>query len=245
MADYIYGSRSIIEALDAGQTLEKVFVDQEHQSDLSKELYNRLKEARIKWSTVPVQKLESLAKGGNHQGVVARVSAIEFADLETILDGLNESDPVTFLITDGVTDVRNLGAMIRTASCTGVTAVIVPAIGNAPINMDAIKTSAGAAYTVPICRPAHIKDALFQLQASEVTLCAASEKSDSSIYEHEFTPRTAIIMGSEERGVHKSVLGMCDARLRLPIVGPIGSLNVSVAAGAILFERVRQLNLSK
>ena len=145
-----------------------------------------------------------------------------------------------FLLLDQLTDVRNFGAIIRTAECTGVNGIVIQNQGSAPLNADAIKTSAGAAFKVPICRVNHLKDAMFLLQASDIKLIAATEKTEDTVYDVDFTQPSAIIMGSEHRGVNPSILKMVDAKAKLPLLGTIESLNVSVACGAFLYEAVRQ-----
>jgi len=173
--------------------------------------------------------------------VVAKISPINFVDLENLLNELsNQAITPLFLVLDQITDVRNFGAMIRTAECCGVNAIIIPNQGNAPLNADAIKTSAGAAFRVPICKVDHIKDALFLLQASEIQLVAATEKTTHTIYEVDFKKPSALIMGSEDKGISNSVLKLVEIKAKLPMLGTIESLNVSVACGVFLYEVIRQ-----
>jgi len=237
----IFGIRSVIEAINAQQTIEKVFFQKGLQGPLYSELNALIKRNNIATSFVPVEKLESLSKFQNHQGVVARISPIDFVAIETLIENTleKETNPL-FLILDHITDVRNFGAIIRTAECTGVDGIIIPESGSAPVNAATIKTSAGAAFSIPICRVNHIKDALFHLQASDITIVAATEKTDKSIYEIDLTNPSAIIMGSEDRGVNPSVLKLVDHKAKLPLLGSIESLNVSVACGVILYETIRQ-----
>lgn len=237
----IFGIRAIIEAINSGATIQKIYLQKDLKGSLFSELNGLIKEQRISTSFVPIEKLNHLSKNNNHQGVVATISPIDFQDLEKIVDKVieNNTNPL-FLLLDQVTDVRNFGAIIRTAECTGVNAIIIQNQGNAPLNADAIKTSAGAAFKVPICRVNHLKDALFILQASDIQLVAATEKTENTIYEVDFTKPTAIIMGSEHRGVNPSILKMVDAKAKLPLLGEIETLNVSVACGAFLYEVVRQ-----
>ena len=169
------------------------------------------------------------------------ISPIEFFTLEKLIDmGMNDTSAPIFLILDQLSDVRNFGAIIRTAACTGVTGIIIQQQGSAPVNSDTIKTSAGAAFKVPICRVNHIKDAIFALQASNVKIVAATEKTDQLIYGINFNQPIAVVMGSEHKGIHLSVLKIADYRAKLPLLGTIDSLNVSVACGAFLYEAVRQ-----
>ncbi len=235
----IFGIRAVIEAINTGKTVEKVYLQKGLSGTLFSELHQLLRAKHITTSFVPVEKLNRLSKNGNHQGVIAQTTAISFADLDTIIQENKENSPL-YLLLDRISDVRNFGAIIRTAECTGVTAIIIQQQGNAPVNADAIKTSAGAAFKVPICKVAHIKDAIFQLQEAEVQLIAATEKTENLLYDVDFTGSTAIIMGAEDKGIHKSILKMADQKAKLPLLGEIESLNVSVACGAFLYEAVRQ-----
>lgn len=237
----IFGIRAIIEAINSGATIQKVYLQKDLKGNLFTELNGLIKEHRIATSFVPVEKLNHLSKNSNHQGVAATISPIDFHDLEQLIDTTIENgETPLFLLLDQLTDVRNFGAIIRTAECTGVNGIIIQNQGSAPLNADAIKTSAGAAFKVPICRVNHLKDALFLLQASNIQLIAATEKTDDTIYDVNFTKPSAIIMGSEHRGVNPSILKMVDRKAKLPLLGSIESLNVSVACGAFLYECVRQ-----
>ena len=186
------------------------------------------------------KKLDKLTQG-NHQGAVATLSQIDFQDFETTIESILETEEKPlFLLLDGITDVRNFGAIIRTAECTGVHAIIVSKSGSAPLNDIAIKTSAGAAFNLPIIKVDHLKDAVYYLQSSNIQLVAATKKTENSIYDANFTLPSAVIMGSEERGINPSILKIVDQKIKLPILGKIESLNVSVACGAVLYEVVRQ-----
>ena len=237
----IFGIRAIIEAINSQQTIEKIFLQKGLQGSLYSELNSLVKKNNIATSFVPVEKLETLTKFQNHQGVVARISPIDFVDIETLIEeSLDKEEKPLFLILDHITDVRNFGAIIRTAECTGVNGIIIPESGNAPVNAATIKTSAGAAFSIPICRVNHIKDALFHLQAVEINIVAATEKTNKSIYEIDLSVPTAIIMGSEDRGINPSVLKLVNHKVKLPLLGKIASLNVSVACGVVLYETIRQ-----
>ncbi len=237
----IFGIRAIIEAIESGTTINKVYLQKGLRGELFFQLEKILKKHKISTSVVPTEKLDRLSKHNNHQGAVAQISPIDFANLEDILEELqdNEKTPL-FLLLDQLSDVRNFGAIIRTAECTGVDAIIIQKSGSAPVNAETIKTSAGAAFKVPICKVDHIKDAIFQLKAYDVKLVAATEKSENSIYEVDFKQPIAIVMGSEHKGVSNSVLKMVDYKAKLPLLGEIESLNVSVACGVFLYEAVRQ-----
>ncbi len=237
----IFGIRAIIEAINSGSTISKVYLQKDLRGNLFSELNSLIKKKGFTVSNVPIEKLDRLSKYNNHQGAVAQISPVEFHDLDTLIEKTLEENKVPlFLVLDQLSDVRNFGAIIRTAECTGVNGIIVQKNGSAPVNAETIKTSAGAAFKVPICKVDHIKDALFILQASEIKTVAATEKTDNSLYDIDFNQPIAIIMGSEHRGVNPSVLKMVDYKAKLPLLGEIESLNVSVACGAFLYETVRQ-----
>jgi len=233
----IFGLRAIIEAINAGKTIEKIYIQKGLSGHLFSELNSLIKKHSISTSHVPVEKLNNLSKHQNHQGVIAKISIIDFYDLETILEKNKNS---LYLLLDHITDVRNFGAILRTAECTGVDAVIISSQGSAPLNADAIKTSAGAAFKIPICKVNHLLDAIYQLQAEDIQIVAITEKTDASIYQIDFNKPTALIMGSEYKGITPSILKISDVKAKLPLLGEIESLNVSVACGVALYEVVRQ-----
>ena len=237
----IFGIRAIIEAIESNASINKVYLQKGLRGDLFFELDKLLKKNKVSTSVVPTEKLDRLSKHNNHQGAVAKISPVEFHDLETLLETTleNNKKPI-FLLLDQLSDVRNFGAIIRTAECTGVSGIIIQKNGSAPVNADTIKTSAGAAFKIPICKVDHIKDAMFQLQAADVKLVAATEKTENSVYDVDFNQPIAIIMGSEHKGVSNSVLKMVDYKAKLPLLGEIESLNVSVACGVFLYETIRQ-----
>ncbi|ESU27326.1 putative tRNA:rRNA methyltransferase [Flavobacterium limnosediminis JC2902] len=236
----IFGIRAIIEAINAGKEVDKVFIQKDAQGDLMQDLMKTMKKNSINFSYVPVEKLNRLTSN-NHQGAVATIAPISFVSLETLVEGVIESGKKPlFLILDQLSDARNFGAIIRTAECTGVDGIIVQKQGSAPVNGDTVKTSAGAVFNVPICKVDHIKDAIFYLQGSGIKTVAATEKTEQNIYDIDFSEPVAIIMGSEDRGVNPSVLKIVDEKAKLPMFGTIGSLNVSVACGAFLYETIRQ-----
>lgn len=236
----IFGLRAIIEAVNSGEQIDKVFLQKGLRGELFNELEQVLRQAKINSSYVPVEKLNRLSKG-NHQGAVAQISPVAFHDIEDLVMSVIESGKTPlFLLLDQLSDVRNFGAIVRTAECTGVSGIIIQKKGGAPINGDAIKTSAGAVFKIPICKVDHIKDAVFHMQASGIKVIAATEKAKSLIYDVDLKTPCAIIMGSEGRGINPSVLKAVDEHAKLPILGEIESLNVSVACGAFLYEAVRQ-----
>lgn len=236
----IFGIRAIIEAIHAGKEVDKVFIQKDAQGDLMQDLMKTMKKNSINFSYVPVEKLNRLTSN-NHQGAVATIAPISFVSLEAMVEKVIESGKKPlFLILDQLSDARNFGAIIRTAECTGVDGIIVQKQGSAPVNGDTVKTSAGAVFNVPICKVDHIKDAIFYLQGSGIKTVAATEKTEQNIYDIDFNEPVAIIMGSEDRGVNPSVLKIVDEKAKLPMFGTIGSLNVSVACGAFLYETIRQ-----
>ncbi|NRD24774.1 23S rRNA (guanosine(2251)-2'-O)-methyltransferase RlmB [Winogradskyella litoriviva] len=236
----IFGIRAIIEAVKSGKTIDKVFMQKGLHGDLFKELESIIRSESINSSYVPVEKLNRLTRG-NHQGAVAQISPIAFHDIDDLVSSVLESDKTPlFLLLDHLSDVRNFGAIVRTAECTGVNGIIIQKKGGAPINGDTIKTSAGAIFKIPICKVDHIKDAVFHMQSSGIRVIAATEKAENYLYDVSFKEPCAIIMGSEGRGINPSVLKVVDDQAKLPILGEIESLNVSVACGAFLYEAVRQ-----
>jgi len=237
--EYIYGIRAIIEAIEAGKEIAKVYLLKEGDGVLYQQLKKLCNKQNISTSYVPVEKLNHLAKG-NHQGAVASISPVEFEDLEEVLEQNSDNNAAIYLLLDGITDVRNFGAILRTAECTGVKAVVIAESGSAPVNADTVKTSAGAAFNIPICKVNHIKDAVYILQSYGIATAAADEKANQYIYDTDLNKSIALIMGSEDKGVNPSTLKIVDHHIKLPMRGSIASLNVSVACGAMLYEIVRQ-----
>src|SRR5690606_31572218 len=236
----IFAIRAVIEAIKSGENIDKIFLQKGLQGDLFRELEQLLKKERLNSSYVPVEKLNKLTTK-NHQGAVAQIAPITFYELEDMVSKAIESDKTPlFLLLDQISDVRNFGAIIRTAECTGVSGIIIQKKGGAPVNGDTIKTSAGAIFKMPICKVDHIKDAVYYLQASNIKVVAATEKTENNLYDIDFTEACAIIMGSEGKGINPSILKIADDTAKLPILGDIESLNVSVACGAFLYEVVRQ-----
>lgn len=241
--EMIFGIRAVIEALDAGKTLDKILLRRDMSSALARELMEKLEGIPTPVQKVPVEKLNQFTDK-NHQGVIAFLSPIEFTPLENLLPMLFEEGKTPFLVVlDGVTDVRNFGAIARTCACAGADAIVVPARGGAAINGDAIKTSAGALHSLPVCKVENMQDALRYLRDSGVTLVAATEHATKQYTEADFSGPVAILMGSEDIGIHPANLDLCDTRVKLPMAGTIESLNVSVAAGIFIYEVIRQRSL--
>ena len=240
----LYGLRAILEAIEANKSIDKVFLQKGLRGELFGQLEHEIRKNGINCSYVPVEKLNRITTN-NHQGAVAQIAPISFYELDRLVSVVKETkENPLYLILDQLSDVRNFGAIIRTAECTGVDGIIIQKSGSAPINGDTIKTSAGAVFNIPICKVDHIKDAIFYFQASEIQVVAATEKTDQMLYDIDFQSATAIVMGSEGKGVSTSVLKLVDAKAKLPMYGSIASLNVSVACGAFLYEVVRQRHSS-
>jgi len=238
--NYIFGIRAIIEAVQAGKTIDKLFIQKGLHNDLFAELWKLVREKRINYKHVPLEKINRLTRK-NHQGVFAFISPIDFHNIEDVVPALYEQgkNPL-ILVLDRITDVRNFGAIARTAECAGVDAIIIPEQNAAAINADAIKTSAGALHKITVCRTWNLKLAIQFMKESGIQLVGCTEKTQDNMYKPDYTPPTAIIMGSEEDGVSPEFLKMCDARAKIPLAGKIASLNVSVATGVILYEAIRQ-----
>ena len=236
----IYGIRTVIEAIKSGdKTIDKIFIQIGLTGRLINELEALIRKNKLKSSYVPTQKLNRLSKK-NHQGVIARISPIKFYEINQIMEKIEKKKDALILILDQINDVRNFGAIIRTAEVSGVDAIIIQNKSSAPINADTIKTSAGGVFNVPICKVSHIKDAIYHLKSSKIMVIAASEKAEKNIYDLSLKKSLAIIMGSEERGISSSVLKLSDEIVKLPMFGKIESLNVSVASGIFLYEVIRQ-----
>jgi 23S rRNA (guanosine2251-2'-O)-methyltransferase len=236
----VFGIRAVMEAIEAGKEIESLFVQKGLGGGLFRELQAQLSTQTIKAQYVPVEKLNRLTPK-NHQGVVAFISPIIYQRIEDIIPGIYEKGEVPLvLVLDRVTDVRNFGAIVRTAECSGVHAIVVPLKGSAQVNADAVKTSAGALYNVPVCREHNLKHTLGFLKDSGLQIVSCTEKNDQTLYDVDFTSPTAIIMGSEEDGISGEYLKFSDHYAMIPMMGTIESLNVSVSAGVILYEAVRQ-----
>ncbi|GIZ14485.1 23S rRNA (guanosine(2251)-2'-O)-methyltransferase RlmB [Capnocytophaga catalasegens] len=235
----IFGIRTIIEAVKSGKTIDKVFVQKGLRGDLFGELRTILEKEKIAYSFVPIEKLNRLTRK-NHQGVVAMISPIDFYPLEELILSVTESgkNPL-FIILDHLSDVRNIGAIIRTAECTGVSGIIIPYKGIS-ISADMVKTSAGAIFNIPICKVDNLVDAIYYLQGSGIKVVGATEKTAQLIYDISYKEPLAIVMGAEDTGISQAVLRVIDERAKLPMFGEISSLNVSVACGVFLYEIVRQ-----
>ena len=240
----IYGIRSIIEAIESSKEVSTVYLlkSDSHQSSLFKSLVRLLEYNSIKYSFVPKERFRKY-NNRNHQGAVALLSPIKLLTIdELILNSFKGDLPKTYLLLDGITDTRNFGAIIRTAVGANVDGMIIPQNNSAPVNSDVVKTSSGGVFKIPIARVNNIKDAIFHLNSLDIDIISLSEKGEKTIYESNFKKSIAIVMGSEEKGISKSVLNLSNEILRIPLNSKIDSLNVSVAFSAVAFEIIRQRN---
>ena len=235
----IFGIRPVVVAIEAGREIEKLYIRKGAEGQLMTELRDLCLRHRVRVQEVPVEKLNRLVRG-NHQGVVAQIAAIAYVQLDDILERVPDDETPLVVVFDGVTDVRNFGAIARSAECAGAHGLIAPLKNSAPVNAEAIRASAGALTTIPVCRVGSIRNTLKTLQAEGFQVVAATEKSRKLLYDADLRRPTALVMGAEETGISKEVLKLCDERLAIPLIGRIESLNVSAAAAVMLFEVVRQ-----
>jgi 23S rRNA (guanosine2251-2'-O)-methyltransferase len=240
MKNHIFGTRAVIEAIEAGKSIEKVLLKTNSKGELNSELLALLRQKNIFFQYVPIEKLNKI-NSGNHQGVIAIVSEIEYYNLEDVVINVFEQGRVPLLlILDNLTDVRNFGAIARTAECSGVDAVIIPSRNSVTVTPDAIKTSAGALNRIPVCKEENLTDTVILLQQMGIKVIATTEKASNLIYDEDLTQALAVIMGSEDKGVSNQLIKKADSLLKIPIYGSIDSLNVSVASGIVIYETIRQ-----
>ncbi|MBN1107458.1 MAG: 23S rRNA (guanosine(2251)-2'-O)-methyltransferase RlmB [Bacteroidales bacterium] len=242
-SDFIFGLRPVIEAIRAGKTIDRLLVKQGLRGELYHELMTEVSRNNISYQIVPSERLELITRK-NHQGVVAWLSLIDYQSLANLLPMIYEKgeDPLLLML-DGVSDVRNFGAIARSAECLGAHAVIIPEKGSARITADAIKTSAGALHLLPVCRERSLTRTVRFLKDSGLRVVCATEGSENIVSETDLKGPLVIVMGSEEKGVGRELVSMADLTIKIPMKGSIGSLNVSVAAGILTYEIARQRNL--
>jgi len=240
MDNMVFGLHSVNETLKSDNDIDKIFIQSNLRSDSINEIVKEAKTRNIPLSIVPIEKLNRFTRK-NHQGVVCFTSSVNYASLDNILDKAYSSGKDPFiLILDKITDVRNFGAISRTAECAGVNGIIIPSRGSAQINADAVKTSSGALNYIPICREHNLKETITYLKESGITIIACSEKTEDMVYDADYNKPVAIIMGSEESGISQEYLKLSDQHVKIPMTGQVGSLNVSVATGVIVYEAIRQ-----
>lgn len=236
----VYGLHPVIEAIDSGIQIDKILIQNGLQGDLMSELRSRIKSLSLPFQFVPVEKLNHMTHS-NHQGVVATISPVKYCSFVNLSQQLLESKPNPFFVLlDHLTDVRNMGAIARSAECSGVDALIVPAHGSAQMNADAVKTSAGALLRLPVCREDNLKTVINLAKQLDIQVVAATEKASVSYLSVDFTKPTLLIMGAEDKGITNDLLKMAEVRAKIPIMGEIQSLNVSVAASVFMYEALRQ-----
>ena len=237
---YIYGLRAVIEAIEAGKQIDRLLVKKEMSSELARELLDTARAHEVPVQRVPIERINRITRK-NHQGVLALLSAVTYYRLEHLVPMLFEQGDNPFIvILDGVTDVRNFGAIARTCDCAGVNAIVLPEKGSVSVGGDAIKTSAGALNYLPVCRERSLVEAIRLLKESGFVVVATSDKNSCNYTQIDYTVPVAIVLGSEDKGISPEVMNQCDKRVVIPEFGRINSLNVSVAGGIILYEVVRQ-----
>lgn len=238
--DFIFGIRAVIEAIQAGKDIDRVYIKKDLSGELASELFDLMREHHIVSKRVPVEKINKITRK-NHQGVVALLSAVTYDSLDRVIPELYEAGVLPFIVVlDGVTDVRNFGAIARTCECAGVDAIVIPTHNSVSVNADAIKTSAGALHHIPVCRESSTLSAVKQLKNSGYKIVAVTEKADINYTLTDYTVPVALVLGAEDTGISPEILRQSDIFVSIPMFGNIGSLNVSVAAGITIYEVVRQ-----
>ena len=236
----IFGTRAVIEAIRSGREIEKIYVQSGLNNDLIKEMITAAKEKKVPYTFTPQQKLNHLSSR-NHQGVICVLAEISYSTVDNLIHGAfaDGRDPF-FLVLDRITDVRNFGAIVRTAECAGLDGIIIADKGNAPISPDAVKTSSGALNYFPVARSEELKKTFAQLRESGIRIVACTEKANKVIYNEDLSGPVAIVVGSEEDGITPELLRLADSTVMIPMKGKVASLNVSVSAGVAIYEAIRQ-----
>ncbi|MDA7820614.1 23S rRNA (guanosine(2251)-2'-O)-methyltransferase RlmB [Flavobacteriaceae bacterium] len=236
----IFGIRAILEAIESGKSLDRVWLLKGTQSKLFEQLLHVLRNKNIAFSFVPVERLDRFSSK-NHQGAVARIGALSTQDMEPLIESiLKEKENPVFVLLDGVTDTRNFGAILRSAAATGVDAVFISSSGSAPLNGDVVKTSAGGAFKVPISKVQHLKDVVYYLKAHDIPTLGITEKSTETLYDSDLKGPLALVFGAEDVGISNGLLKILDHKAKLPMTEAVDSLNVSVACAVVFYETIRQ-----
>lgn len=236
----IFGIRAILEAIESGKSLDRVWLLKGTQSKLFEQLLHVLRNKNIAFSFVPVERLDRFSSK-NHQGAVARIGALSTQDMEPLIESiLKEKENPVFVLLDGVTDTRNFGAILRSAAATGVDAVFISSTGSAPLNGDVVKTSAGGAFKVPISKVQHLKDVVYYLKAHDIPTLGITEKSTETLYDSDLKGPLALVFGAEDVGISNGLLKILDHKAKLPMTEAVDSLNVSVACAVVFYETIRQ-----
>ena len=238
-SNIVFGIRPVVEAIESGKQIEKIYIRRGAEGQLMTDLRDLCYRHRLHVQEVPVEKLNRLTRG-SHQGVVAQIAAIDYVEVSDILERVPEDETPLIVLFDGVTDVRNFGGIARSAECAGAHGIITSLKSSAPVNSEAMKASAGALTRIPVCRVGSVRNTIKSLQTEGFQIVAATEHSRRLMYDADLRKPTVIVMGSEEKGISKEVLKLCDEQLAIPMIGAIESLNVSAAAAIMLFEVVRQ-----
>jgi 23S rRNA (guanosine2251-2'-O)-methyltransferase len=240
MENTIYGLRPVLEAIESEKTIDKVLIQKGLQGDLFRDFFIKVRHHKIPFQYVPVEKLNKITRA-NHQGVIAFLSAIEYQSIFDIIPTIFEAGRAPFIvILDKITDVRNIGAIARSAECAGVDAIVLPLKGGAQLNDDAVKSSCGALLRLPICRHSNLVEVINYLKSSGIELVGVYEKAQKMYFEKDFTQPLCFILGNEYEGIAWDYLRECNDSIKIPMMGTIESLNVSVATGIVLFEVVKQ-----
>ena len=238
--DIVFGTRPVLEAINSGKTLEKLFIQKNLKKEILEKIKSKLSNKKINISYVPKEKLNRITKK-NHQGIICYISPISYQPIEEIIQRVFEKGKDPFvIILDRITDTRNFGAISRVADASGVDAIIIPEKESAIITSDSIKTSAGAINYIPICKVKSLRSTANFLKESGLKLVSCTEKGDTKFYDTDLTSPCCIILGSEKDGISNSLMDISDERLNIPMKGNVESLNVSSSASVILFEVVRQ-----
>ncbi len=237
---YIYGIHAVLEAIDAGKDIDKIFLSKTLNNETAQEIADRARQLRVPVQRVPVQKIDRITRR-NHQGVLAMMAAVTYYRVEDVVPQLFDAGENPFVVVlDGITDVRNFGAVARTCECAGVSAVVIPDRESVSVNADAVKTSAGALNYLPVCRERNLVNAVKLLRDSGFKIVGTSDKSQMPYTTADYTGPVAIVLGSEDKGISPEIMKLCDTQVLIPEFGHINSLNVSVAGGIMIYEVVRQ-----
>ncbi|MBQ3731954.1 MAG: 23S rRNA (guanosine(2251)-2'-O)-methyltransferase RlmB [Muribaculaceae bacterium] len=237
---YIYGIHAVTEAIEAGKDIDKIFLSKTLNNDTAQEIINRAKALQVPVQRVPVQKIDRITRR-NHQGVLAMMAAVTYYHVEDLVPQLfDDGENPFFVVLDGVTDVRNFGAVARTCECAGVSAIVIPDRESVSVNADAVKTSAGALNHLPVCREHNLVNAVKMLRDSGFKIVGTSDKNSMPFTQGDYTGPVAIVLGAEDKGISPEIMKLCDTRVLIPEFGHINSLNVSVAGGIMIYEVVRQ-----
>ena len=237
---YIYGIHAVIEALEAGKDIDKILLSKTLNDETAKEISERARQLRVPVQRVPVQKIDRITRR-NHQGVLALMAAVTYYRVEDLVPQMfDEGENPFIVVLDGVTDVRNFGAVARTCECAGVSAIVIPDRESVSVNADAVKTSAGALNYLPVCRERNLVNAVKFLRDSGFKIVGTSDKKQVAYTKADYTGPVAIVLGSEDKGISPEIMKLCDTQVLIPEFGHINSLNVSVAGGIMIYEVVRQ-----